>query len=78
MRTCSFRLQIAGATAMALLCSVARADEQTDFYQGKSISLYLGYPPGGAYDLYARAIARHMSRHMAGHPQFVVRQARRP
>ena len=73
MRTCSFRLQIAGATAMALLCSVAPADEPTDFYQGKSITLYLGYPPGGAYDLHAGAIARHMSRHMAGHPQFVVR-----
>jgi tripartite-type tricarboxylate transporter receptor subunit TctC len=78
MRTCSFRLQIAGATAMALLCSVARANEQTDFYQGKSVTLYLGYRPSSAYDLYARAIARHMSRHMAGHPQFVVRQARRP
>jgi len=51
MRTCSFCLQIAGATAMALLCSVARADEQTDFYQGKNISLYLGYRPGDAYDL---------------------------
>jgi tripartite-type tricarboxylate transporter receptor subunit TctC len=76
MRTCSIRLQIAGATAMAialLACSLARADEPTDFYQGKSVTLYLGYPPSGAYDLYARAIARHMSRHMAGHPQFVVR-----
>jgi hypothetical protein len=74
MRTCSFCLQIAGATAMALLvCSVARAEEPADFYQGKSVTLYLGHPPSGAYDLYARAIARHMSRHMAGHPQFVVR-----
>jgi len=76
MRTCSFRLQIAGATAMTiglLAGSVTHADEPTDFYQGKSITLYVGYPPSGAYDLYARAIARHMSRHMAGHPQFVVR-----
>jgi hypothetical protein len=45
MRTCSFRLQIASA-AMAvaqMVCSVARADEPTDFYQGKSITLYLSY-----------------------------------
>jgi hypothetical protein len=47
MRTCSFRLQIAGATAMALLCSVAPADEPTDFYQGKSIRS-IRYSPGGA------------------------------
>jgi tripartite-type tricarboxylate transporter receptor subunit TctC len=74
MRTCSFLRQIACATAMAfLICSVAHADEPADFYQGKTITLYLGYPPSGAYDLYARAISRHMSRHMAGHPQFVVR-----
>ena len=65
MRTCSCRLQIASAAAMAValtVCSSARADEPTDFYQGKSITLYLGYPPSGAYDLYARVIARHMSR----------------
>jgi tripartite-type tricarboxylate transporter receptor subunit TctC len=76
MRTCSFWLQIASAAAMAVAltaCSSARADEPADFYQGKNITLYLGYPPSGAYDLYARVIARHMSRHMAGHPQFVVR-----
>ena len=36
MRTCSFRLQIASAAAMAvalMVCSSARADEPTDFYQ---------------------------------------------
>src|SRR4029453_6960862 len=76
MRPRSFRLQIASAAAMAValtVCSCAHADEPTDFYQGKSITLYVGYPPSGAYDLYARVIAPHMSRHMAGHPQFVVR-----
>jgi hypothetical protein len=35
--------------------------------------LYLGYPPGGAYDIYARLIARFLSRHMPGNPQFIVR-----
>ena len=36
MRTCSFRLQIASAAAMAvalMVCSSARADEPMDFYQ---------------------------------------------
>jgi hypothetical protein len=36
VRTCSFRLQIASAAAMAvalMVCSSARADEPTDFYQ---------------------------------------------
>jgi tripartite-type tricarboxylate transporter receptor subunit TctC len=75
MRAYSPLLLIASAatTAALLLGAAARADETADFYQGKSVTLYLGYPPGGAYDIYARLIGRHMSRHMAGHPQFVVR-----
>jgi tripartite-type tricarboxylate transporter receptor subunit TctC len=75
MRAYSPLLFIASAatTAALLLGAAARADETADFYQGKSVTLYLGYPPGGAYDIYARLIGRHMSRHMAGNPQFVVR-----
>jgi hypothetical protein len=75
MRAYSPLLFIASAatTATLLLGAAARADETADFYQGKSVTLYLGYPPGGAYDIYARLIGRHMSRHMAGNPQFVVR-----
>src|SRR4029453_12696293 len=71
MRAYSPLLLIASAatTAALLLGAAARADETADFYQGKSVTLYLGYPPGGAYDIYARLIGRHMSRHMARHPQ---------
>lgn len=75
MGTCSRLLQItaAGTAAALLLGPCARADEATDFYQGKTVTLYVGYPPGGAYDIYARLIGRHMTRHMPGQPQFVVR-----
>ncbi len=68
-------LQVAtAAIATALVCGPpAHADEVADFYQGKSVTLFVGYPPGGAYDIYARLIARHMTQHVAGHPQFVVR-----
>src|SRR5262245_60613541 len=60
--------------AAALLCTApAAADEVADFYRGKSATLYLGYPPGGAYDIYARLIGRHLTRHMPGNPQFIVR-----
>ena len=56
MRTRSFRLQIASATAMALtVCSSAHADEPADFYQGKSVTLNLGYPPSGAHDFVCQA-----------------------
>src|SRR5262245_39152037 len=62
------------AIAAALLGAVsAAADEVAAFYRGKSATLYLGYPPGGAYDIYARLIGRHLTRHMPGNPQFIVR-----
>jgi hypothetical protein len=65
---------IAGALAAALLTlAPAAADDVADFYKGKTATFYLGYPPGGAYDIYARLIARYLTKHMPGNPQFIVR-----
>lgn len=43
-----------------------------DFYRGKQIRLLVGTDVGGAYDTYARALARHMGKHIPGEPTFVV------
>ena len=67
------RIAAAGTAAALLVGAPARADEVADFYKGRNVTLYLGYPPGGAYDIYARLIARHMTRHMPGNPPFIVR-----
>ena len=56
-----------------LTASAARAaDPVADFYSGKSVQLVIGYAPGGGYDIYARALARHMGRHIPGNPSIVV------
>jgi tripartite-type tricarboxylate transporter receptor subunit TctC len=34
--------------------------------------MYVGNPPGGGYDSYARVTARHLTRFIPGHPAFVV------
>jgi tripartite-type tricarboxylate transporter receptor subunit TctC len=47
------------------------AQSAGDFFKGRNINLYIGYSPGGAYDLYARVIARHMGAHIPGHPTIV-------
>ena len=39
---------------------------------GKTVTIYVGFGPGGGYDLYARVLARHMSRHLPGAPNIVV------
>lgn len=49
------------------------AQTPADFYAGRTVDLFVGFSPGGAYDTYARLIARFMSGHLAGHPTFVLR-----
>ncbi len=63
------------ATALAALVvqTAAKAEPVADFYRGKPISLYVGFPPGGGYDLYARVFAPHFSRHIPGNPPIVIK-----
>jgi hypothetical protein len=54
---------------MALVfCGPVRAQSVADFYRGKTITCFIGYGVGGGYDLFARTISRHMSKHIPGHP----------
>jgi tripartite-type tricarboxylate transporter receptor subunit TctC len=57
---------------LALHLPDARADQISDFFQGKTLQLVIGYDPGGGYDLYARALARHMTDHIPGRPTIIV------
>lgn len=42
------------------------------FFEGKTVRVLVGFSPGGSYDLWARLIAQHMSKHIPGSPNFVV------
>lgn len=43
-----------------------------DFYKGKTVRFVVGFAAGGGYDLAARIIGRHISRHIPGSPTIVV------
>jgi len=60
---------LAELIAFAALATSAAAG---DYYAGKSIDLLIGAPPGGGYDIYARALARHYGRHIPGQPTVVA------
>ncbi|MGE3158495.1 MAG: hypothetical protein AB7K78_17475, partial [Xanthobacteraceae bacterium] len=68
-----FMSAIASATALVLFIAAvpAQAQAPAQFYKGKSVELYIGYSVGGAYDLYARTIARHLGKHIPGNPSIV-------
>lgn len=67
MRALAATLSIMGASA-------AQADPVAEFYNGKSISVNIGFSAGGGFDLYARTVTRHMARHVPGAPKVVARQ----
>jgi tripartite-type tricarboxylate transporter receptor subunit TctC len=66
---------VVGALLVLALWPVAPAAAQSvaDFYRGKTISMVIATSPGGDYDLRARLLARHMSRHIPGEPAVVAR-----
>ena len=47
------------------------ADSVETFYKGKTMQLLIGFGPGGGYDLYGRAVARHLGRFIPGNPAIV-------
>jgi tripartite-type tricarboxylate transporter receptor subunit TctC len=48
------------------------ADSVEDFYKGKQIRIVTGAVAGDGYDLWSRLLARHMGRHIPGHPSIIV------
>jgi tripartite-type tricarboxylate transporter receptor subunit TctC len=51
----------------------AKADAVADFYKGRTVTVVVSSSAAGGYDTLARAVARHMGRHMPGNPVFIVR-----
>lgn len=54
------------------LLAATSAGAQEPFFKGKTVRIIVGFSPGGAFDVYSRAIARHLGRHMAGNPTVIV------
>lgn len=48
------------------------AHAQAPFYQGKTIRVIVGTPPGNLYDFWTRLIADHIGKHIPGNPGFIV------
>ena len=64
---------IAGATiALVALTGPGQANEVADFYKGKTVSIVVGHQAGTGFDIYARALAPHLARHIPGNPSIIV------
>jgi tripartite-type tricarboxylate transporter receptor subunit TctC len=59
--------------AAGLVAGPAHAQSVLKFYQGRQINLIVGFNPGGAYDPYARIVARHLPKYLPGSPEISVK-----
>jgi tripartite-type tricarboxylate transporter receptor subunit TctC len=49
----------------------ARAQDRTEFYKGKTITITIGFNPGGNYDFVGRLVSRHIGKQLPGNPNGV-------
>ena len=73
MRHNKLKFCIAGALTALMSPTFAQAQTQSDFFAGKTMSMTVGYSPGGIYDINARLVARHMVKFIPGSPTMVAR-----
>ena len=59
-------------TLSIILLSLDTTWAQAPFYQGKSITIIVGYLSGDGYDIWARLLAAHMNKHIPGNPAIIV------
>jgi tripartite-type tricarboxylate transporter receptor subunit TctC len=57
---------------LALLIGASGTALGAEFYKGKTILFIVGFAPGGGYDTYTRAVARHIGRYIPGNPVSIV------
>lgn len=69
----NWKISLFTAFIRGLVCfGVSPKATAEEFYKGKTIRVIVGFAAGGGYDTYARAVTRHMGRHIPRNPSFVV------
>jgi tripartite-type tricarboxylate transporter receptor subunit TctC len=65
---------ISSAIAIAILASAGPAAAQPveSFYKSHELTILIGHPPGGSYDLYAQLAAVHIGKFIPGKPTVIV------
>jgi tripartite-type tricarboxylate transporter receptor subunit TctC len=70
--TISFAAALCVSTLTFATLTCAQAESVESFFKGKTITISVGFAPGGSYDFYPRVFARYMGKYIPGHPTVVV------
>src|SRR5581483_1132541 len=71
-RHLSRRHVLTGAAAGAVVTALVRRPRAADDYQGKTVTMLVGFAPGGGVDTTARLLGKHLVRFIPGQPGLVV------
>lgn len=68
------RRQFAGIAAMLVLAGAnpSMADDQADFYRGKTITVMVPSSLGATLGLYGRMVVDHIGKHIPGNPNVII------
>ena len=66
------RLVLIAIAALAIAIGAESSVPAQDFYKDKTLTVIVGYSPGGSFDLYARVLARYIGRYLPGNPSRIV------
>ena len=67
----AFALSVALAGGLVGVIRTAAGQTSEPLYSGKQIRMVIANGAGGAYDIYARILALHLSRHIPGNPGII-------
>src|SRR5260370_31810607 len=64
----------AALVSAVTICFTLPATSQTveNFYKSHELTILIGHPPGGSYDLYAQLAAAHIGKYIPGKPTVIV------
>ena len=70
MRDCraQYYRAIVPAALLAVFLALSATAQTPGAFAGKTVTMYIGFGPGGGYDLWARVVARHIGAHLPGNP----------
>lgn len=57
----------------AAFSGAVSADPEADFFKSHEVTVYIGYAPGGGYDLQCRIFAAHLGKHLPGNPTVIAK-----
>ena len=72
-----FGISVVAAAQVVMACSqpapsASQPSSPQEYFSGKTVTVEVGYSPGGGQDTNARVTAKYLGKHIPGNPQIVV------